>query len=108
MSEGRERRIILNDTERRVLRALWASAVAYNHVFGRVEDARTAVEYPLQLGGYITSLVKKGLIVKKAREPRDEAGGPWTPFEWGVPVPQIEALLQRRVLRAAARKEVEP
>ena len=53
----------LTPLEKKVLNALYDSADGNGHDFGFIEEARPAVESPRQLGGVVTSLIKKGLIL---------------------------------------------
>lgn len=65
--------------ERAVLRALYSSAAGNGHDFGLIEDARNDVRAD-QLGGVISSLVKKHII--RVHDEVSTDSGTWTQFTW--------------------------
>lgn len=62
--------------ERKVLHALTESAYGNGNDFGFIEDAFGSVA-PSQLGGVVSSLVKKGVI-----EVHEKINNTWTQFTW--------------------------
>lgn len=82
--------------EAKVLQSLFASAKGNGHDFGFIEDSRSVVSTPLQLGGVVSSLVKKGLIVVHAPVTNDS--GTFTQFTWGIDLKNIETLLKGAAL----------
>ena len=69
----------ITDLERSVLTALWESSYGNGHDFGLVEDCRAACA-PQQLGGVISSLSKKGIII--VHEAVVTQSGRWTQTQW--------------------------
>ena len=61
------------------LKALWESAKGNGHDFGMIEDLR-AVLSPSQIGGVVSSLVKKDIITVHDTITNDS--GTWTQFTW--------------------------
>jgi len=72
--------VTLTPLERKVLRVLFESSAGNGHDFGFIEDGRKAVDQPRQLGGVVTSLVKKGVIFVYEAVRTDS--GLWTQFDF--------------------------
>jgi len=68
----------LTPLEIAVLKAMLASSRKNGHDFGIVEDCRSAVSKPSQLGGVVASLSKKGIIM--VCEPVTTDTGTYTQF----------------------------
>ena len=87
--------------EAKALLALLNSAEGNGHDFGFIEDLRGVIEAP-QIGGVVSSLVKKGVIVVHEAERTDS--GLWTQFTWPPEEqarrPYVEQL-RREVVRCA-------
>lgn len=87
-----------------VLVALFKSSEGNGHDFGLVEDARGAVDFPAQLGGVITSLVRKGIITNPT-EARTNKHDIWHQFyfsgvnEYQTHVPMFHGVKVRDMLR---------
>ncbi len=67
-------------TEIAVLKALFQSAEDNGHDFGFIEDARSVVKSKASLGGIVSSLVKKKIIIVHDAVTTDS--GTWTQFTW--------------------------
>lgn len=78
--------------EATVLRVLIKSAAGNGDDFGFIEDARDAVN-PKQLGGVVSSLVKKGVI--NVHEAVTTDSGRWTQFTWPVEEEQRAAYVAK-------------
>jgi hypothetical protein len=81
--------ISLTNFELSVLSALRKSAAGNGDDFGLIEDARIAVPQANQLGGVISSLVKKGIIAVHEAVTTDS--GTWTQFTWEIEIEEVEA-----------------
>jgi hypothetical protein len=85
-----KKQISLTPMETAVLKSLFESAGRNGHDFGLIEDVRRAVPKD-SLGGVISSLVKKRIVVVRDTVKNDT--GTWTQFTWGRKVDDVRTIL---------------